>query len=455
MKKKVVITIIAVVLVLIVGVIGFILLNNNKIVSTITLDINPSIEINLDKNEKVILIIALNDDANDIINDNLKGKTIEETLNVIIDNLIEKGYANENDLLEVILYTDGKISNKEFEKKLTKTFSEKRIDSDIIVVEKVTKEDEELAKKYNVSPAKVSYIKSIEEENENVNIEDLVDKSVNELEETKRTGNYCDSGYNLEGDWCLKEINRISAKEGQVCPNGYVEYKGTCYLEGAFKGTGKYQCNSYGELIDNECVDKKTYDAKVEYSCSKGELMKKSAVNPIGAPDNDTYYCIDKSTGQKPVLKCLKSSGHIMVNGQCYNGPKPTVNGGCLNGDLLSNGKCYSKDNGEDYQCPDGHIYDKNLELCPDTLTYIKPTISGYSCDNDGSVLDGTKCTITSSYPAEEIYACVEGFTFVNETCLNYNKTVSKQDGFYCEGENTRLVGNKCIIYEKVEAKHN
>ena len=48
MKKKIIIPIGIVALFL---VIGFIIFDNNKIVSTITLDINPSIEINLTRNE--------------------------------------------------------------------------------------------------------------------------------------------------------------------------------------------------------------------------------------------------------------------------------------------------------------------------------------------------------------------------------------------------------------------
>ena len=74
MKKKIIISIIGC-LILIIGIIGFIIWNNNRIVSTFTLDINPSIEINLDKNDKVKSVVALNEDAKGIIGKDLKGKT--------------------------------------------------------------------------------------------------------------------------------------------------------------------------------------------------------------------------------------------------------------------------------------------------------------------------------------------------------------------------------------------
>ena len=123
MKKKIIIPIILC-LVLVIGITGFIIWNN-RIVSTITLDINPSIEINLDRNENVKSIVALNDDAMEIINSNIKGKTLEETIDTIVDNLIDKGYVKENDTIEIILYSEGKISNNDIKEKLNNNLQNK------------------------------------------------------------------------------------------------------------------------------------------------------------------------------------------------------------------------------------------------------------------------------------------------------------------------------------------
>ncbi len=61
---------IIVILLLVLGVYVYIEHINNQIMSTITLDINPSIEINLNKDNKVISVIALNEDAKDIVESN-------------------------------------------------------------------------------------------------------------------------------------------------------------------------------------------------------------------------------------------------------------------------------------------------------------------------------------------------------------------------------------------------
>jgi len=241
MKKKIIIPII-VCLVIVIGIIGFIIWNN-RTVSTITLDINPSIEINLDRNEKVKSIIALNDDAKDILDDNYKGKSLDDTFEILITNLVEKGYVNKENELDVVLYVDGKITNKMVSEKIEFEFGKKEIHTEIITIDNVTKEDEKLAKEYNVSPAKIAYIKTIVKENEGINVEDLANKSVSEINETKITGKYCESGYTLEGDWCLKEINRTQALQGNVCPDGYTEHEGKCYEEVGAIETNNYVCN--------------------------------------------------------------------------------------------------------------------------------------------------------------------------------------------------------------------
>ena len=65
MKKKIVISII-VALILVIGIVSFILFNNS-ITTTITLDINPSIEISLTRNKKIKNVVALNDAAKKVL----------------------------------------------------------------------------------------------------------------------------------------------------------------------------------------------------------------------------------------------------------------------------------------------------------------------------------------------------------------------------------------------------
>ena len=97
MKKKIIIGV-SVLVVIILGIITFLLLNKKEKVKksiekfddvtmyTITLDINPSIKIELNKDKKVINVTALNDDAKEVINEDFKEKTFEEEIELLSVN---------------------------------------------------------------------------------------------------------------------------------------------------------------------------------------------------------------------------------------------------------------------------------------------------------------------------------------------------------------------------------
>ena len=435
MKKKIMIPII-VVLILVIGTVSFILFNS-RIATTITLDINPSIEINLTRNEKVKSVVALNEDAEEIVDGNLKGKSIDDTLKQITDNLIEKGYVTEENFLEIILYSEGDISNKELETKLKETLEKKKIDSNIITINKVSKEDEELAKKYDVSPAKISYIKTIIQNNKNLDLEDLANKSVSELKETKETGKYCDEGYTLEGDWCLREKERVSATSGEVCPRGYAEHEGKCYEETKAIESKSLICNVGFKLVDNKCVMNEVTDALGK--CDSG--------------DYDNGYCVRKELiGDAEEYCRLTPATDILMNHKCY-GPKPILNGGCANNDKIINGKCVDLNSyyESDYRCKSG-----DLESDHKCYKTVKNSPDLYYCEENAK-LEGTKCVINRIEEPLKEMSCPSGTIPIDDgsRCLNLNKIATKESGFVCESEKSRLKGNQCIIYEMIEAKNN
>lgn len=456
MKKKIIIITISILL--LTAIILLLFLNKKDEMYTITLDINPSIELKVDKNDEVKNVIALNEDAQEIISDDLNNKNLDEALTVIINNLVDKGYTSEIDSrgITIILYSE---KNKEnIKNKIEHIFGE-YIHTEIIIVDNITDEDKDLAEQYHISPAKVSYIKSITEDNKNITTESLIDKNVEELVIIKESKLYCDEGFTLSGEFCEKEIERKNALTGNVCPINYFDYKEKCYKETPIEETNNYLCNEGSTLEGDKCIRTEIVPAQLEYTCDKGELMKKGDVNPIGASDNDKLYCIDKSTGKAPTLRCLTSSYHTIIGGKCYNGPAPTINGGCPNGDTLLNGGCYSKDNEDQYVCPNGNIYEKSkgtyVELCPDTFTYTEPKIKGYKCENDFELKD-KKCIKKEEEQAQRERTCPTSYTLIdNFKCINYNDVKNKENRLYCEDDRARLEDTSCVIYDIVEAKHN
>jgi hypothetical protein len=132
------------------------------------------------------------------------------------------------------------------------------------------------------------------------------------------------------------------------------------------------------------------------------------------------------------------------------------INGGCLNGDRIINGGCV--DMGSYYEADwictiDGKMQFVNAgEKCYKEY-FTNP--SSFYCKNN-EILNGTTCINREiEKPTKEKY-CPDGYTLVNhDKCINYNKTKSKENGFVCDSENTKLSGNECIIYEIVPAKEN
>ena len=457
MKKNIILFLI-IGLIITIGSVGFILYNNQQI-TIITLDINPSIEIKIDKKEIIKDIKALNEDANDIISNSLVGKNFDDAMRVISDKLIEKDY--NHDLLEIIMYVKGNLNGNAVKEKIDNVFSEKHIDSNIVVIDKITKEDEKLANEYNISVSKAAYINEILKRNENIKIDNLFDKSIKELNETKNTGNYCEQGYILEGDWCKKEIDEKPAKSGLVCPQGYVDYNDKCYEEIGSQETNNLVCREEFTLEGSECVRKTVVDAVVkEYKCPTGEVKTKGEVgiSVIGSGEAREPVCVDPSSKTHPVTVCeLPASDpteRMSYGGKCYWHRAPVIEEGCP-GKIQVNGFCWDiADN--IYLCPNGNNSNTRSkdDYCYKVLNNVKPVPSVYSCDDD-MTLNGKKCVKEEKEPAEHERVCPSGYKLVNyDRCIN-DKTTNKENGFICEYENSELRDNICIIYEFVEVKHN
>lgn len=123
-----------------------------KELSRVTVDINPSIELIVDEENKVVSVTALNDDGNVIIvGEAIVGKTVEEAISVIVSVATETGYlvkgeveATENDI-EISVSGDEKAQKELYDKikgQVEKVVSEENINA--IVSKKEALEQEAL-----------------------------------------------------------------------------------------------------------------------------------------------------------------------------------------------------------------------------------------------------------------------------------------------------------------------
>ena len=97
--KKISFAVVAACLVLVAGIFGFSYYSNNIAVdSIIDIDVNPSIEIKANKNDKVLEVVAINDDGVQILDGmDLKNAELKVAVNAVIGSMVKKGYFSELD----------------------------------------------------------------------------------------------------------------------------------------------------------------------------------------------------------------------------------------------------------------------------------------------------------------------------------------------------------------------
>lgn len=455
MKKNIFIAVGVIVLISL-GVVLFLLFGKGNSYNTITLDINPSIEIHLDNNNKVLEIIPLNEDAKILNYDGMVNVDLESSLDLLTNEVVQRGFITEAET-EIIVWSDG-IQVEEVSNLVSKKFEEKNVHTRIIPIENVTEEDKKLAEQYGVTPAKAQYINNVAKENENVSFEDLVEKPINEIEETKERGVFCNAGYKLEGDFCVKEIGRESVKSGKICPQGYFEYDGKCYEEAEGTTTDKVVCNKDETLENGKCYYRETINAiAAKTECTKGEEKTKGELgiqNKEGTDANEKV-CADLSKATHPVSPCELNDGTEWTKsgGKCYWHKAPVIESGCP-GKIKVNGFCWD-DASNVLICKgyrDGKQYKSRNDYCEHSIKIIEPTVTEYRCEGD-FILERDKCKREIVHDTHLEKICPSGYTLLDSgQCINKKKTADKIDGSVCENPDSRREGNECIILDIKDA---
>ena len=145
--------------------------NNVKVASIIGIDVNPSVELKVNKNEKVLDVIANNDDAKVILEGmDLKGSGINVAVNALIGSMVKNGYIDE--LANSILISVDNPDSQESEKLRKKIVDELNAfisngNNISVVSQSITAEDKNtsLAKKYGISVGKLELIEKLIEKN--------------------------------------------------------------------------------------------------------------------------------------------------------------------------------------------------------------------------------------------------------------------------------------------------
>jgi uncharacterized membrane protein YkoI len=188
---------IAILFVLVFTVIGLISPNNNTPYSVIAIDVNPSVVIELDENDRVTNVITGNEDAIIIIGDmDLIGVDSDVAIFAIIGSMLTNGYISDlsNSILLSVQSSD-QVKQDEFINSLTQTINNLLTGSSIngsIVTQTLNLNNEvyDLAEELNISVAKAELILRIIDIDPRMSKESLALISINDLNLLLESKNY-------------------------------------------------------------------------------------------------------------------------------------------------------------------------------------------------------------------------------------------------------------------------
>lgn len=162
---------------------------NNAVASVVSIDVNPSVELKLNRNEEVISVTALNKDGETIIGTmDLNGTSVDVALNALIGSMIRNGYID--DLANSVLVSvdcDDAAKNDALREKLmdvvNNLLSTDSVAGSVITqtVDRTDTDAEQIAKEYNLSFGKAQLIAALCKENASYDPASLAKLNINEL----------------------------------------------------------------------------------------------------------------------------------------------------------------------------------------------------------------------------------------------------------------------------------
>jgi len=158
-----------------------------KPISFVSLDINPSVELGVNVFDVVVSAEAYNDDGVKVLEHlDVKGETVEDAINEIVDSAIADGYVEEDgtSVISITSETDNVKLAEELkeaaedgvENALEENETEAEIEKDNIALER--RDD---ARELGITPGKLNLIQKLQAVNPEATIEDFKEASVKEI----------------------------------------------------------------------------------------------------------------------------------------------------------------------------------------------------------------------------------------------------------------------------------
>ena len=171
----------------------------NAVASVVSLDVNPSIELKVSRNEKVLVCTPLNEDAKAILADmsngaDLKGAKLDVAVNAIVGSLVRNGYLDSISSAIMISVEDKDTARAEkLQRELTSTVDGVLQTSEAkaaVLTQTLTQDAarEQQARENNISTGKAALVNHVLALNSALKFDALAKLSVEELKDLAEAG---------------------------------------------------------------------------------------------------------------------------------------------------------------------------------------------------------------------------------------------------------------------------
>ena len=251
----------------------------SKTETIVTMDVNPSIQFELNQDDEVVGISAGNEDAKKILEKvDVEDDDANKAVDIIVDSLVDEGHlSTENNTVLLSVDNDDDDKRIELEQKLGETIQsslkENSIDGAIFSQDMDIDDDvESLIKKYDISYGKATLIEKILDENDDnqkaYKVEDLVKLNAQELimiyqsmerkdDDDILLGSVSTSKYITSDEALAVALSDAGLAQNQIT-DLEIDYdieNGVLTYEIEFKGNGKeyeYEINAFKGVIERE-----------------------------------------------------------------------------------------------------------------------------------------------------------------------------------------------------------
>ena len=277
---------------------------NNAVASLVSLDVNPSIQLEVNKNEKVLSATPMNDDGAEILDGmDLKGTQADVAMYAIIGSLLQHGYVDE--LANSILITvedDDQARGEKLQQELTAQADAALANAQVngAVLAQTLQNSEELSQKaqeYGISTGKAALIQAIVAGSNNTKtFEDLVGLSINELNLLYT------AQAPLEGQTSGNEQNTGAANAAPITTSGSASQSAYIGLEAAKEAALKHAGVSASDATFVEA----------EYDYDDGRMVYEVEFHMKGT---EYDYEIDAQTGEVVKYKTEQNGANTGSSG--------------------------------------------------------------------------------------------------------------------------------------------